>query len=174
MNGLFEQQISNNMKREETYVISKSADLLKKLGFDWYCDSAYCTAFTHNGERIDEDEEFELKAEGRGKEIKRVKYGSIFNHSCSNKENYPGCAARPTLAFARKWIRETLNVDIVVAPCVHDFGDGNERAYFYNCSRITENGLDEFYKNVYFHTYEEAEQAGVLFCLQTIIKDKKK
>ena len=55
MNGLFEQQISNNMNREETYVISKSADLLKKLGFDWYCDSAYCTAFTHNGERIDED-----------------------------------------------------------------------------------------------------------------------
>ena len=60
-----------------------------------------------------------------------------------------------------------------MAPCVHDFGNGNELAYFYNCSRITENGLDEFYKNVYFHTYEEAEQAGVLFCLQTIIKDKK-
>jgi hypothetical protein len=111
------------MNREETYAISKSADLLKKLGFDWFCDSAYCTAFTHNGEQIDEDEEFELKAEGRGKEIKRVKYGSIFNHWYSNKENYPGCAARPTLAFARKWIRETLNVDIVVAPCVHDFGD---------------------------------------------------
>jgi hypothetical protein len=70
-------------------------------------------------------------------------------------------------------LKEKLG-DVVVAPCVHDFGNGNELAYFYNCFRITENGLDEFYKNVYFHTYEEAEQAGVLFCLQTIIKDKKK
>jgi hypothetical protein len=161
------------MSKPEIYVNSKSSDLLKKLGFNEWCDSAYCTAYMHNGEEIGEDEEWELKCEGRGKEIKHVRYGTVYSHWYRNDENLPGCAARPTLSEARKWIREKLGVDITVAICKHDFGKGNEKAYFYECCRVTEDGLDEFYKNNYFHTYEDAEQAAVQFCLTTIMKDKK-
>ena len=169
--------ISNDKLKQkimkEIYVKPKIADLLKKLDFDWRCDSAYSNAFTHNGQIIDEDEEFELKCEGRGKEIKRVKYGSIFNHNYSNEDNFSGCAARPTLDVARKWIREILGVDIIIGICKHDFGQGNEKAYVYECIKITEDDTIEFSEDVYFHTYEEAEENAILYALKETIKNNK-
>ena len=49
-------------ERRCSYEVAK---LLKEKGFRECCRCCYGTTVRHNGEDIDEDEEFELKSEGR-------------------------------------------------------------------------------------------------------------
>ena len=66
----------------------KACMLLRKLGYNEWSDNLYTTLITHNGEYIDEDEEFELKAQKRGKEIKRQRGGCIIRMSNRNYNDY--------------------------------------------------------------------------------------
>ena len=57
------------MEKDLTIVSSKTAKELKDFGFDIICPNCYGVAIMHNGEELGFDEEYELRAEGRGDEI---------------------------------------------------------------------------------------------------------
>ena len=66
------------MEKNLTIVSSKTAKELKDFGFDIICPNCYGVAIMHNGEYLGCDEEYELRAEGRGDEIEYVEYGMLY------------------------------------------------------------------------------------------------
>ena len=111
----------------EDYVSFETAKLLKKAGFNELCRTSYGNAYLHNGEYIDEDEEFELKEEGKESEIEILKGGSIYGFWNDNNSNPKSVYSRPTLQMAMKWLRETYKffIDIQCYGC-----ESNRKAHF--------------------------------------------
>ncbi|MBR6031389.1 MAG: hypothetical protein IKP36_05430 [Bacteroidaceae bacterium] len=105
-----------NIKTE--YCNYKCSMMLKELGYDEGCDSFYEDAIQHNGKDLSYDEELDLKGEGRGKEIKRVKGGWISDHFNHNTDSWLGksCCSRPTVSQAKRWLREVRKWHIEAHP----------------------------------------------------------
>ena len=101
---------------KERYCSYEVARLLKEKGFREWCRYCYGTAVRHNGADIDEDEEFELKSEGKANEIEYIKGGILHNLYYDNNDKSFGkdvCAA-PTHQMACDWLQETHNLFLKV------------------------------------------------------------
>ena len=99
----------------EDYVSFETAKLLKEKVFKEWCRQCYGLDALHNGEPIDVDEEFELKAAGRENEIEYVDGGRMYDYGCDNFN--PGSPyAAPSLYVAMKWLREEHNLFIGIHP----------------------------------------------------------
>lgn len=109
-----------------SYNVSMS---LKRFGFNEPCDYLYTTAIRHNGEDLDSDEEYELKAEGHGDEIEYIPGGWMEEHynrndfDCLNDE---ACSA-PWLHDVVDWFEKKHNLIINPEPFVSvEFNDDKE------------------------------------------------
>lgn len=99
-------------------VTFETSKLLKDFGFDIICPQCYGTSIIHNGEYLGYDEEYELRAEGRGDEIKYVD-GMLYNMWFKNndKEDHNIYAA-PDIEIVRKWFRDKYNLHITAMPYI--------------------------------------------------------
>ena len=100
-------------------VSSETAKVLKDFGFDILCPQCYGVAIMHNGEYLGCDEEYELRAEGRGDEIEYVEYGMLYDMWFKNndKEDHDVCAA-PDIETVRKWFRDKYGIYITAMPYI--------------------------------------------------------
>lgn len=107
------------MEKDLTIVSSKTAKDLKDFGFDIICPNCYGVAVMHNGEYLGCDEEYELRAEGRGDEIEYVEYGMLYHMWFKNngKEDHNVCAA-PDIETVRKWFRDKYSIHITAMPYI--------------------------------------------------------
>lgn len=107
------------MEKDLTIVSSKTAKDLKDFGFDIICPNCYGVAVMHNGEYLGCDEEYELRAEGRGDEIEYVEYGMLYHMWFKNneKEDHNVCAA-PDIETVRKWFRDEYSIHITAMPYI--------------------------------------------------------
>lgn len=103
---------------EAKLVTLKNAKLLKELGFDEWCRYCYGVAVKHNDVCIDEDEEYELKAEGRGDEIKYVDGGMLYNMNFQNSMYDGKTYACPSQEFALQWVRKNYKIHIHSIPYI--------------------------------------------------------
>lgn len=96
---------------KERYCSYEVAKLLKEKGFRECCRYCYGTAIRHNGEDIDEDEEFELKSEGRADEIEYIKGGILHNLYYDNGKSFgKDVCATPTHQMACDYVFETYGL----------------------------------------------------------------
>jgi len=154
----------------EYYVSLEVAKLLKEAGFDWGCDFFYGLDVRYRGKSIGEDEEYELKAKGKGSKIEYVDGGIVYNFYHSNKEGEDyGGYSRPTLDVAQRWLREVKRINIEILylfePCNHYFAracylDTNTPLYIPNPPKSK--------------IYEEVQEAGIKKALELILEKRKK
>ena len=154
---------------EERYCSYEVAKILKEKGFREYCRYCYGTAIRHNGEDIDEDEEFELKSEGRADEIEYIKGGILHNLYYDNGKSFGKdvCAA-PTHQMACDWLREIHNICITIYP---DKEKGFE-AVLYDTKSDVEIILQSFGifgYHIFESSYEEAVESALKYCLKNLI-----
>ena len=90
------------------------AKLIREHEFDEMCRECYIPAYLHDGEPIDEDEEFELKVEGRGDEIEIVEGGSMWRTWNKNSTNSDSVYSAPTLWGMMEHIRKNHNIHIAI------------------------------------------------------------
>jgi hypothetical protein len=137
----------------ESYVSLDIAKLLKKAGFDWEVNHSY-----------PDRDSLDNSCSGYMEDLP-------FYHNL-NDGNYGGMSV-PTIEVAQRWLREAKGFEIFVCFTKHDFGNGNEKAYFYNCYEIPENeDAFEYFEDVYYHTFEEALETGIKKALELILKKK--
>lgn len=147
----------------EDYVSFEVAKLLKEKGFKEWCSYFYGTAVRHNGEDIDEDEEYELKAEGRGDEIEYVEGGHLYHFNCNNSKEDINIWACPTQSLAMKWLREK-RVYFSLVPFIENVGWPKDTWHinFYNSDGIMGGGFP-------VKGYEEAVEAALKYSLENLI-----
>ena len=130
----------------EYYVSLEVAKLLKETGFDWGC--CYCY----------EAETKDFLGDNEGE----------FNFNEGDDNDF---YSAPTLAVAQRWLREVKGLEIFVGFTKHDIGNGNEKAYFYSCYEVPENeDAFEHFDDIYYHSYEEAQEAGIKKALEVILE----
>lgn len=133
----------------ECYVSFDVAKLLEQAGFDWKCKT-YFDASIYLDETIIEDE---------------LRDYNFMNGSIR--------FSAPTLDVAQRWLREVKGFEVFVGFTKHDFGKGNEKAYFYSCYEIPENeDAYEHYEDKYYHFYEEAQEACIKNALDVILEKR--
>ena len=122
----------------EDYVSLETAKLLKEKGFKEWCSYCYGLDVRHNGKSIDEDEEFELKDQGRENELEYVDGGRLYNFGCDNRKEGSPYAA-PTIYVAVKWLEEVHHI-LVVPNYIYECTD---ESWCYHIFRLGENGKPE-------------------------------
>lgn len=88
---------------------------LKKVGYNEWCRQYWCTAIRHNGKDLDEDEEYELKAEGKDKEIEYKPGGWVHEHWNRNNDDIFGddvCSA-PLINDVIDWLETEKGILVV-------------------------------------------------------------
>ena len=91
--------------------------LLKKNGFKEWCNHCYGISVRHNGEEIDEDEEYELVCNGRKNEIEYVDGGHLYDHFWNNNtEDLGKVYACPTHEETIDWLEREHHIIIVTSP----------------------------------------------------------
>ena len=161
---------------EEVYVSFETAKLLKEKGFREMCDCGYGISVRHNGEEIDEDEEYELKSEGKGNEIEYVDGGHLYRICCDNSFS-DTLYACPTQTRVMAWLRKEQNlfIEIQCYGC-----EADEKAHFEYSYVISEYvqidnkicttvGLEQKKAKSQFKTYEEAVEEAIQYCLTNLI-----
>lgn len=152
------------MGKLESYVNLKAAKLLKKLGFNWLCGSLYGLDVRYKGQSIDEDEEYSLKAAGKGKEIKYVDGGLVYDFNNTNDDSFGGYS-RPTLDIARKWLRDVKNIEIEIHCNLTKFAPKKYTAHIYDGVDVIYDVVTKPYKGYTklqeFDTYEKALAAAI-------------
>ena len=150
----------------EDYVSSETAKLLKEKGFREWCRKCYGLDVRHNGEPIDVDEEYELKDAGRENEIEYVDGGRMYDYGCGNFN--PGSPyAAPSLYVAMKWLREVHHLVIQIE--FIDFLELGEVWFYSIIERKTIKQLTGRDADFTEHSYEEACEAGIRYCLENLI-----
>ena len=132
----------------EDYVSFEVAKLLKEKGFDEECRAYY------------------VKSKECGIEL----FPSDRSHNY-NDDVYPHTSA-PTLQMAMKWLREKHNLSITVF--LLNVVDGEYIGYHADIELMAEwvESLNKFKKvglGEAFHTYEEAVEAAIKYCLKNLI-----
>lgn len=131
----------------ETYVSLEVAKLLRKAGFNWI--GKYSYIITPVGDMPTGEEGMFIE---------------------SNRDTN-WLVKAPTLAIVQRWLREVKSFEICVGFTKHDFGNGNEKAYFYSCYEVPENeDAHEYFEDKYYHSYEEAQEAGIKKALEIILE----
>lgn len=91
---------------------------LKKVGYNEWCRQYWCTSVRHNGEELGCDEEYELKAEGKGDEIEYIPGGKVQSHWNKNVDDDGGtynedtCSA-PLINDVIDWLEEKKGIFVV-------------------------------------------------------------
>ena len=88
---------------------------LKKVGYNEWCRQYWCTAVRHNGKDIDEDEEYELRSEGKDKEIEYIPGGWVHEHWNRNNDDIFGddvCSA-PLINDVIDWLETEKGILVV-------------------------------------------------------------
>ena len=154
---------------KEDLVSLEVAKLLKEKGFKEWCSYLYGTAVRHNGKDIDEDEEYELEAEGRGDEIEYVEGGNLYHFNCNNDKEDVNVWACPTQSLAMKWLREVHNL------CIEPYRTAS--GYLFTVSKIWTGS--ELYSAKYcgddedsgqFTTWEGCVEYAIKYCLENLVK----
>ena len=151
---------------KERYCSYEVARLLKEKGFRENCRYCYGTAVRHNGEDIDEDEEFELKSEGRAGEIKYIKGGILHNLYYGNGGLFGKdvCAA-PTHQMAMDWLRIVHKIHIIIIP------SHTEDNFFRYKIIHTPDPLDDITSTPeWFNDYEKAVEAACIHALNFLVR----
>lgn len=94
----------NKEDRVCDYIVSLK---LKEAGYDDGCECFWATDIRHNGEYLGCDEEYELRAEGRGDEIEYIPGGRLTQHWNYNddfSDDEETCSA-PDIYDAIEWLR---------------------------------------------------------------------
>ena len=154
--------------------------LLKEKGYNEWCATSFGTAVRHNGEDIDEDDEWSLKVNGRGDEIEYVP-GEWVHEFYNKNENFKKsktCCSRPHIYDICKWLRENHSLHINVFP-VEDRKDDTESGScdkwsFWTFSISTTMGeyiCDDMaqLEHKEYETFEDAMSAGISKCLTEYI-----
>ena len=150
----------------EDYVDFSTAKLLKEKGFKEWCSCAYGISVRHNGEEIDEDEEYELKSEGKGNEIEYVEGGTLYGMNYDNSKDFASLYACPTQAMAMKWLREVHGLFISIGN-----DDLNWCWQILDINHRDENLDPKVMSDSYGcnDSYEEAVSNGLVYCLENLI-----
>lgn len=124
----------------EDYVSYEVAKLLKEKGFD-----ESCKAYYEDG-----------------------KFCWVWNDGCSRNTDNPKYVSCPTQQMARKWFRREKCIIIFIVPTLDDKGN------FAYCYEIVtwneEEGIyEEKYMSSWFHIFEEAVDAALMYCLTNMI-----
>lgn len=144
---------------EISVVTFETAKFLKDFGFDIICPKCYGVAVMHNGEYLGCDEEYELRAEGRGNEIEYIDGGMLYDMWFKNtdKKHYNVYAA-PDIETVRKWFRDKYNLHITAMPYITVEGRfWLSEVYSYNDVMYNKLPLT----TMVCETYEEAIEKGI-------------
>ena len=153
----------------EDYVSFEVAKLLKEKGFTEMCSRCYGISVRHNGKDIDEDEEYELKSNGKGNEIEYVDGGQPYCMHDNNSFSSSVYAA-PTLQMAMKWLRKVHKIFIAINIIPHTTVTMEQKYYFFKLfkdRRPYNFPLD--YSVKYYPSYEEAIEAALKYSLKNLI-----
>ena len=149
---------------KERYCSYEVARLLKEKGFRENCRYCYGTAVRHNGEDIDEDEEFELKSEGRADEIEYIKGGILHNLYYDNGKSFgKDVYATSTHQMACDWLRKAYNIHIGINPIS---GKGYN-ATIYDVADFDDCGI--IYSTESFFHVEEVYEAALKYSLENLV-----
>lgn len=132
----------------EVYVKRETAYLLKKAGFNWMVPQGYLSSS-----------------------------GLLTSGHFSNNSDY-GVAA-PTLDVAQKWLREVKNISVETEryetpnPVARElfetvYEKTVEKSFAYAVNVIDSNN-ESIYDGLYFDTYEEAQESGIINALNELI-----
>ena len=125
----------------EHYVSFETAKLLKEKGFDWECLGTYSTG----------DKELSISSE--------CPY--------SNDLNDDMFIAAPTLQMAQKWLREVHNLVIQIE--FIDYLEHGEVWLYSVLERRTIKRLTGRDEDFTEHSYEEACEAAIKYCLENLV-----
>ena len=151
---------------KERYCSYEVARLLKEKGFRECCRYCYGTAVRHNGEDIDEDEEFELKSEGRADEIEYIKGGILHFLYCDNAKSFgKDLCATPTHQMACDWLREKKGILIEIEHRDYDSGIFRWTVYTKRNDFPKWVGVESDISN----SYGEAIEAAIKYSLENLI-----
>ena len=125
----------------EDYVSFETAKLLKEKGFDWECLGTYSTG----------DKELSISSE--------CPY--------SNDLNDDMFIAAPTLQMAQKWLREVHNLVIQIE--FIDYLEHGEVWLYSVLERRTIKRLTGRDEDFTEHSYEEACEAAIKYCLENLV-----
>ena len=125
----------------EDYVSFETAKLLKEKGFDWECLGTYSTG----------DKELSISSE--------CPY--------SNDLNDDMFIATPTLQMAMKWLREVHNLVIQIE--FIDYLEHGEVWLYSVLERRTIKRLTGRDEDFTEHSYEEACEAAIKYCLENLV-----
>lgn len=151
---------------KERHCSYEVARLLKEKGFRECCRYCYGTAVRHNGEDIDEDEEFELKSEGRADEIEYIKGGILHKLYCDNAKSFgKDLCATPTHQMALDWLREVHKIFIKIPVSLDLNGD-----YHYSYSILDKNCkyIRKGYTSLDW-TFENTVEEALKYVLENLI-----
>ena len=131
----------------EYYVSLEVAKLLKEAGFDWECKEYYYN-FATTGWSLSFDDNF-------------VNWNSWSERYISD----------PTLEVTQRWLREIKGIEVYA----HVFYDSREMlneldVYVYEVNHITKHVEDYISSYDIYHTYEEAQEAGIKKVLEMILE----
>lgn len=150
---------------KERYCSYEVSRLLKEKGFREWCRYCYGTAVRHNGADIDEDEEFELKSDGKANEIEYIKGGILHNLYYDNNGKFgeDACAA-PTHQMACDWLREVHKIRITI------ISSHTEDNFFRYKISYTPNPLDDITSTPeWFNDYGKAVEEALKHSLENLV-----
>ena len=157
----------------ECYVSLEVAKLLKEAGFDWETFSHWTESDVNNpdfkfsglsdkpilydGYTIIDEDTF----------VGRKKDWNNYNNECQLIYNY----SAPTLDIAQRWLREVKGIEIYA----HVFYDSREMldelvVYVYEVNHIIKQIEDWINSYDVYHSYEEAQEAGIKKVLEIILE----
>ena len=140
------------------------AKLLKEKGFNEMCRVCYIPRYTHNGKDIDEDEEFELKCEGRENEIKIIEGGSTWEHWNQNNDEFSSVSA-PSVWGMMYYIRDKYNLHITTKPYVNEDGI----SFLYEIYSLDKYMFSLVKSKTGFNTSEDATNEAIKFVFENLI-----
>ncbi len=133
----------------EDYVSFETAKLLKEKGFD-----EECSCFYNN---IDYGTPG-LEVDGR----------LYYKNSALDDEEY----AAPTLQMVMKWLREAHNIFIGISVCEryeNQMDVETKVMFFFELLSLKDKQIIDRYSQEYVHTYEEACEAAIKYCLRKLV-----
>ena len=154
---------------ETEFCTYKESMLLRKLGYNEWCDTFYEDMVTHDGKEISYEEELDLKSEGKAMEIKRKHGGNVGQHYNQNSDFLrSNLCSRPLLSQALRWLREIHFWHIESYPST----DGWHVWIVYIKEPNPEDGkLDACdFDGEVFPKYEAALHRALLFQLQCLMR----
>lgn len=177
-------------KNHECYVSLEVAKLLKKAGFDWKVDTLYfsmqdddylikeelikCTDYFPNGGQRGTGNIFhnwnQLNTK-RGDYYAFVSKKNFLEFDYEIIKKDTTLISAPTLDVTQRWLREVKGIE-VYAHVFYDTYDTSEGwdVYVYEVNHIAKQTEDWINSYDVYHSYEEAQEAGIKKVLEIILE----